>query len=381
MNTSTMNNLKVNIIEDYSEFLLLREEWDSLLDSMEHPLPFLTHFWIRILLESFGDINSLYIITVWNNKKLVGVLPLNKRIEKIAKVFRFSFLQKMPMAHCYNIICKLTDLELVLDAVKTFFSSHPKIWDVIILDNIPFEFGTVEKIIEKFDNKDMSVFSQLGNGAYYIQISDDFEKYFSELNKSFRNNRKNMNNKMSRKGRVEFKVIDNYDIEAINLFYDLENTGWKKQSGWPIKPSQVKIDCFNSIAKAFSENKQFLLTTLYVENEPVASIYGLLFKDTFYFYKLGVNYSYSECEKFSIGQAITYHMIKYCCENNIKRLDFFGPCYPYQAHWTKTINQRHTITIYNRRKLSGIILIVFKKTINFLKLVRTRAKNKRIQVA
>ncbi|MBF0485675.1 MAG: GNAT family N-acetyltransferase [Candidatus Omnitrophica bacterium] len=358
-----MNNGQVHVVEDLNEFLSLKEEWDALVAAMEHPMPFFTHAWVRLWWDSFHEGRSLYIMTVRNEGRLKGILPLLRMRCRTLKVFSLPCFHSLTNGHSLacNFISAPGDLKEVLNAFKTHLVNNNHDWSMIVLGYIPTDFTIPSEVSQCFNNSGMCSFLEPRDGAYYIDIQGDFETFYCKLNASFRDNRKNIANRMARLGRVTFEVVKDYDQKAVQQFYDLEDTGWKREGAITIKSSAELARFYNNISQVFSGKHQFLLATLRVNGGAIASIYGIVFERTFYFLKLGVNYSNPEYKKFSPGQAILYELIRYCFEQKMKRFDFYGACYPFEAHWTKTINRRATVLIFNRRNFLANICISLKK--------------------
>lgn len=359
-----MEDLKVKIIEDDAGLTLISRDWDQLVDSIENPSPFFTNAWVRHWWANFRNGNALYIVTVWDNNDLIGILSLQKTFCTVLKIFRLRSFQSLINGHCLlsDIIARPEDLDRVHYTIIEHFAKVSAAWDLIMLAYVPVK--NVDGLSSSLKETGYKVFIEpVGRffESYYLDIKGGFNDYFDGLNRSFRDNRKNINNRLLRKGTKEFEVMKTYNADAIHQFIDLEDSGWKSEAGTSIKASNEVTDFYLQIAETFAEKGQFLLATLRVDGKPVASIYGLLFRNVFYFLRIGINTTDPEIVKLSPGQVILYHFIKYCFDEKIAQFDFVGACYPYESHWTKTVNRKNTIMIFNDKRVSVKLCVMLKR--------------------
>ncbi|MDD3905577.1 MAG: GNAT family N-acetyltransferase [Candidatus Omnitrophica bacterium] len=359
-------SLTIRVIKDFDELLPLGEGWDSVVSSMEYPMPFITHSYVYLALKYLCRDKKLHVITAWDGEKLIGILPLYRSSYRMVKVFNFSCLQSLN--DCSNVICSLRDLDRVLTAVKKHLDDISATWELLLLYKFPTAYKTVEALTVKLADRNMYAITKTTDDSYYIDMKGSFDEYFRGLNKKFRDNRRNMNNKMSREGKVEFEVITKYDAVSLDSFFAIEDTGWKGEGANSIK-LRKQVEYYNELSRALSEKKHLLLAVLKVGGEPIAAIYGFLFNGIFYLSKIAVNYAYPGHKQFSPGQAILYRLIKYCFDEKLKRFDFYGPFYSYEAHWTRNINEKKTILVFNGRRAAVKSCVILKKSSDLLKAI------------
>ncbi len=346
--------MKITVIKNFSEFLTLEKSWDALLDAMEQPSMFLTHAWIRIWWEHFHNQDSLYIVLVWENDELAGILPLRRTFFRRFKVFHWPGYVLLTSHHTLpsNLICRLDRLPKVLAAIRTHLEADGEPWDKLVFNNVPIDSGTVNAIAEGFTGGKLCSFVspwQARNGSYYIDIDASFADYFSGLGAVFRKNRKYIHNVMARRGQIEFAVEQAFDPASLQRFYEIEDTGWKHVSGAALNRNSLYGKYFKELAKLLAERGLFRLCSLRYGGKIIAMVYGMEFKGTFHFIKLAVDYNHPETRQLAPGQVIQYYLLKYCFENGYRKSDFLGGCDKYESHWTKKINQKLQITVCYRR--------------------------------
>ncbi|MBN2403134.1 MAG: GNAT family N-acetyltransferase [Spirochaetes bacterium] len=358
---------RIKIIHDFKEFLSLEKRWDDLLDSIEFPLLFSSHAWLRTWIEDSSKKNSLFILTIWDKDRLAGILPLERktfRTCKILKFYGFHSLSDPRMCAAFNIICSVKEMDKIINTLKIYFRLN-RSWGRIELNFVPYDFRTVEKLYNQFNDQHFIATIEPYNGSYYIDINGDFDTFFNKLGSNFRRKIRVRNKRVAELGEIKFEVLTTFDIKELNRFYKVEDTGWKHDNGQPIKKSEDLLVFYNKIAEIFSSNHQFILANLLIDNQLIASEYAIVFNNVLYLIKIGVNYSYPGSKELSFGHLIIYHLIKYAFDNYINKIDFYGPIYEYESHWTKAINQKYTINIFNSHNSIALIYLFIKFLKNF----------------
>jgi CelD/BcsL family acetyltransferase involved in cellulose biosynthesis len=367
-----MNDATVTVIDDISGLDSIRNQWNGLVETIENSTPFITHTWIRQWWINFNEGNPLYTLCVWRNGILIGVLPLQKTVCKVLRIFKLSCLQSLVNGQCSmsNLICSADNRMSVLAAIKSHLIENRPVWDLMMVAFIPLDengFGQCKAVFQK---PQFAVFVEpegMGFTSYFLELKGDFESYFNRLNKNFRNNRRNINNRLARSGTFSFEVTKTFDAASVDRFIELEGSTWKNEAGTSINLLRGARSFYRAVAKEFAENGHFLLATARKDGVEIASIYGLLFHSTFYFLKIGINGRDPGLKKISPGQVVLYNLIKYCFDQKIAAFDFWGSCYFYESHWTKDVHQKKTVMVFNRSSSYVKVCVVLKEIIGGIK--------------
>ncbi|MEI6437318.1 MAG: GNAT family N-acetyltransferase [Candidatus Omnitrophota bacterium] len=345
-----IDGLRIEVVGSIDDFLALKPQWDSLAASMERAVVFFTHDWIRIWIESFAADKPLYIILVHDGPQLIGILPLYKEIYFTLKIFRQVCLHSLTnsCSAVSGVIARQADMARVLEAVVSFLGREQRHFSRVILEFVPSDLGVVEPLQQACAKGWAQISVKPWNGSYYLDIDGDFEAYSKGLGKSSRKNLRQKTNWMEKEGGVRREVCQDYDPEVFQRFLDLEDTGWKKELGRPIKCCPKSSEFYRCVARTFGPKGQFLMLSLFVNNKPAAMYCVVTHNGTGHALKNAVNYDEQGFVRFSPGQMISQDMIRAFFERGLKRLDFYGCCYPYQSHWADKVNRKHEITILKR---------------------------------
>ncbi len=365
---------QVKIITTLEEFASLAPSWKKLLAEIGDPTPFISHDWLRLWWKHFKTDEKLFIFTVWNENLLIGAIPLMRTRFIIQRIFRFDCLRSLTNPHSpeFDLVCRPENLELVIGLLKRHLRENPKRWELMLLERIRADSGAVAVVDDHFRSGTVRINLKPAEGSFRIPIRGSFQEYFSGLNRSFRKNMRNRNNKLAALGTPEFRVFREYDPEAVEAFFRLENTGWKKTNRSAITQRPWERKFYHEIAERFARTGRFNLSILSAGETPVASIYGLVHNRVFYFMKIGVNYDIADCDKLSPGQAILYRLIRHCFEKKYIGFDFCGPFAHFESQWTKTRKSKHQITVYNLKRPKTRLFLVSKTILSpFYRLYRS----------
>lgn len=368
----------VKIVSAAEEFADLALPWEKLVAETGNPSPFISHAWLGAWWEHFRDDSRLYVFTVWSGEELRGAVPLMRTRFRIQRIFRFNCLHSLTNPHSpeFDVICRPDDLGTLIGLLKEHLEKTAKDWDLLILERVRAGSNAPGVLEEHFRDGPTQVNHKMWEGSYHIPIRGGFREYFSGLNRSFRKNIRNRNNKLAALGTPDFRVVRGYDPDLVETFFRLENTGWKREnrSSIALRPREGKF--YHQIASRFAQAGEFNLALLSAGGEPIAAIYGLVRGRNFYFLKLGVNYDLDECDKLSPGQAILHHLIRNCFEERLAGFDFCGPFTPYERQWTKAERRKHLVTIYNLRQPRVKLFLSLKAALQpICRCVRGKAAN------
>src|ERR1051326_5801751 len=78
--------MKLETIRTVDDFLALRDEWNSLLESSASSCVFLTHEWLSTWWKHLAGNRKLSILTLRDGGHLIGILPVAERPAQFARM-------------------------------------------------------------------------------------------------------------------------------------------------------------------------------------------------------------------------------------------------------------------------------------------------------
>lgn len=168
----------------------------------------------------------------------------------------------------------------------------------------------------------------------YIQLPNSWHKLYDSFGKKFRYNIRNSEKLLRERGAIELRrFTDTTSVdEFLEDFLSVERLSWKQEAGTSITRNPEQLKFHTELAPVAAAADIFRGYVLYLDETPIAHIFGLYDQGTFYCLKL----SYVEAlKKFAPGITITAMAIKDLVDNSAKLWDFVGPTEGYKRRWAK----------------------------------------------
>ena len=349
-----MSEVQIRVHRSEEELDGIFERWEELFDRIHCPDVNLAPTWYRSWFRTFSP-GRIHVMSGWRGDELIGVLPMVVKRQRLLKVLPVTCLHSATNPHSpsFDAICAPDDGEDFVDAIRKhlFDAGCSGSFDMIQFERVPDDAALAGPLEAWRDKTDCAHERVAWNGSYYLPIEGEFESYWRTLRKSFRRNRNNMNNRLAKEGEVSFDVETDANAEAIRRFLEIEATGWKLERGSPIGSSANLVEFYTSLAEGLAARGRFALAFLSLDGAPIAATFGAVVNQTFHFLKVAVDYDQPKeiLDRYSPGQALLYHLIRWCHDERLTAFDFSGPFYDYERHWCRHTRQKHHHVIFNRR--------------------------------
>jgi len=188
-----------------------------------------------------------------------------------------------------------------------------------------------------------------------IQISGNFEDYWSSRSKSLRKNMKQTLNRLNTdKITIENKFISSEkDIEnAVDRYGILESQSWKGRYGTAIHPSNQQGQFYGDLLKRYAKDKQALVLENYCNDTLIASRLCILNADTLISLKTTFNEKY---KRYAPGNFSQYQLTRYVFDKNICRhIDFYTNANKEKLYWSTATRTLINTSIYRTKNIEKI---------------------------
>lgn len=356
--------LEIKPITSFAGFCALEGPWEEVVAATPEATPFCTHAWLRTWWEAFGGRGRPLVLTAWEGQRMVGGLALHWTRTRLLKVLPVRCLDTWSNPHSfgYNLICRDEFLPEFLAEIRRYLCTISLRWDILVCSRHQSPERVYDLMGSTFNASPTAIEFKNWNGSYVLDIGPDFPAYFNSLGKSFTSTRTYQNRRLEREGKVSFWTGTEFDAARFAEFCKIEDTGWKKTGKSSILSSPETRQFYEQVARRFGPQGHYLLAMMHLNNEPIASMMGVVYRGTYYFLKTGTDFDRAEfARKHSPGQAIIQRMLQHCFENHFKRFDFTGPLYDYEVRWTKRIQYKRNIVIYNRRSPMTLAYLMLRR--------------------
>ena len=212
--------LTITVKKSIQELEIYAEQWNLLALNSAQQLPMLSHAWVSSYIEyCLGDDNPWLCLLALDHSKLVGVLPLIVRNEKV--------------------------FGINLQVLETPYDAHTNTGDILVVDDycnvvLPAFINQIKNsypncVAIRFQRSVAT--SKLNSYGAYLNIDSDFDTFRRGLSKNFRSNLNKAKNKLNKLPEVKFSLLRGEDAHPgylINMV-EVEAASWKGREGSPCK--------------------------------------------------------------------------------------------------------------------------------------------------
>ena len=315
--------------------------------------------WLSFWHEKVGSKLPIYpnIVAVFESHKPIAIFPFGIRKSYGARVLEF-----MGSSQCdYNtplIIDEFSDhsnVKKIWNQTKKHLPKH----DIILFDKMPDRINDKKNFLIKNISCDHIY------NSYNAILPNTWEKYYKTIPAKVRNDSRRQIKRLTKKGNLKFKTYKNikdYDL-FVNKMIEQKRKRYKTTGAVDIFSKEAIRSFYKEIIEPFYDEKIIHLSVLQLDNEIIATHWGLTSNNRFYF--IFPTYEAGKWGKYSPGRILQEELIKWSIRNKFKIFDFTIGNESYKKIWTNDV-----IKIFFYIKLNSIRGLLFIMVFNFLKLIK-----------
>ena len=193
----------------------------------------------------------------------------------------------------------------------------------------------------------------------YIDLPDDWQRYFDSLSKKFRWLLRASRKKLAEEGELSYRLYRSpADVAPLlAAMYEIEMASWKESSGTSITASETQRRFYERFTPVAAARDWLRGHVLSLNGEPIAYIYGIrlgpVFHDLKESYKLSVR-------DHSPGHVLKTFAFPDLIAEGVTRYDFCGKCDDFKMKWTALTYHRCELTIQRRTLRAGLLRLLGK---------------------
>ena len=318
--------MDIALIRSETEFLALREQWNTLVDASVYPNIFMTWDWQSIWWKWFGkktDSSELFILTIKKDGELIGVVPFYRRRRQpplfLGKHLNFIGFGGLTCPEYLGPIVRQGFIEEVADATVEFLKSNPSEWDSLFIEDYALDDPATVALAGRL-SASFAGYSSEGESRLTIQFTGDYDAYMQTLSyNSRRQRRKRFNQAHARFGaRIEYPKSEDLDNafptlvalttqardrhEQVNPFHDASYAGFHRE-----------------LLEALLPKNRAVLALLHLNEKPAAIWYVFLLNEKCYAYQQGF---LPEFESGSPSDVCQQFLIRRLTEEHFEDFDY-----------------------------------------------------------
>lgn len=355
--------MKIQVANQYEDFIKLKDIWNEMLMKSNHPLVFLTHQWTDVWWKAFGEGKELFILLVYDGNELTAIAPfmLNKgKHTLIGKpnisitVKKIEFIANVHSNRC-DIIYK-DNPEEVCDAVVNFLlSEYKNSWDILSLEYLLKDSPTMKYFKSSFDKNNVCSKQYPQISSPYLHINCDWKDYFKNRQRRFREQLKSRFKKLEELGRVRLeRYLKLDDLKMVlEQVFNVASKTWKAKDGTALSSTTQLIGFYTELAHTAAKEGWLELFILYLNDIPLAFEYCLKFEKKLLLLKTEFDEDY---RSFGIGNIIQWKLLESIFEDGIKEFDFLGPSDRWKNYWADGNERTHVVLYAFNKNYKGKFL-------------------------
>jgi CelD/BcsL family acetyltransferase involved in cellulose biosynthesis len=349
-----MSAIAVDVINDYATFVNLEPRWNETVDRAGLTHPFLRHEWLRTWWDAFGDGRTLNVMVVRAGDRIIGLAPfmLEKARMYGVPLRRLQFLHNDHTPKADVIVTERADE--VYSALWNTLQLGRNAWDVMQFSQLPADSPTHAQIERLSAKRGYPTTLWTSDASPYLELSSDWNSYFSGLGAKLRQNLRNRLNRLQKLGEPGLQVLNDPQAirDARSHALELEASGWKREAGTAIQSDPCVLRFYTELADRGATSGWLRLLFLTVNGQRIATSYASQYDGRLSFFKTGYDPAFAKYAPFKL---LTYYTIREGYSVRLREVDFLGDAEPWKLEWTNTIRPHDWLFVFGNTARARLV--------------------------
>jgi CelD/BcsL family acetyltransferase involved in cellulose biosynthesis len=338
--------LRVELVHELAALARMRSEWDALLDASDAG-PFNAWEWLYPWCRRIAPERRPMVLAARDRTgTLVGLMPLGFELRQVLgrQVGRLSFLGETHIGSDYlDVVARRGAEEVVARAFANGLREMHGGWDVLDLTDLREGSLTVKVLREAFPDLEVRVTERYVCPYETFTAGEPFDAFLKRTGRR--------DNYLRRRKWLEKQ--EGYKIECTEApgalagpmtdFFRLHASRWAEDGGSQgIKGKGV--EAFHRDATQFlAERGRLRLYTMKVAGQAVASVYGIVHRDSFIYFQSGYDPAWRNR---SVGLVLIGETFKDALASGLTEYDFLRGTETYKSDWTTKLRRTVAVRVH-----------------------------------
>jgi CelD/BcsL family acetyltransferase involved in cellulose biosynthesis len=335
-------------IENPEEFARLSSDWNLLLRKSQSDCLFLTWEWLYTWWQHLSGRRKLRLLRMSSGNKLVALAPLASTPTGLASLSPFGFLEFLGTG---NVGSDYLDF-IVRSGEES--NALPEIADYLVQEKAFLNLSQLNRrsalavgLAELCGQRGCDLVEARTNRCPMIRLTGHtWESYLATIGSEHRYNFRRKLKQLNKNFRVHFEPVsvEEQRREALGRLVALHNLRWSSRGGGSNAFCTPGLLSFHEeITRLALQNGWLRLFTLWLDDQPAASLYGFLYNRVFYFYQSGFDPRFAT---HSVGMIIMGLAIQSAIEEGAEEYDLLHGEEAYKYHWASKARELYRLEIY-----------------------------------
>ncbi|MBI4526163.1 MAG: GNAT family N-acetyltransferase [Deltaproteobacteria bacterium] len=359
--------LKIDLIQDHAGFERLKPEWDALLAASESDCFFLTWEWLFTWWKHLSGRRMLVLLTVRDAGKLIAIAPLAARSRSFVRLAPFGsveFLGTGSVGSDYlDVIARRGSEMQAWEALADYLLGRK-----IVMKLSQLKEGSLAARLAAALQREGNwkiVQSKIEICPFINLTGHTWETYLATLGPAHRQNYQRRLRNLT-KGfdmRLEPVCVEAERGGVLRKVFELHHRRWNERGGSSAFHSAGLLSFHDELSCLALARGWLRLFVLWLNEKPVACIYGFRYRDVFYFYQSGFDPAYS---KQSVGMVLMGLVIRSAIEEGALEYDLLHGSEPYKFLWSRETRDLARLEIYP----PNVYGVLHKETVAWVRSVK-----------
>lgn len=281
--------------------------------------------WCSIWWKCICESKQLHIVTIKDNKDIVGIAPFYVEktiIGHVLRTFPTSFSDFITF-----IIDKDHGYSEIVNYIIKYLSSFST-WQLVRIEKV----NSTDPLFSELKKRKNVASKHLIDciAAKFGEIT--WETYFSQLSKNLKKDIRRRIRRLEENVTISIAWLETAEqfIECFQAISSLYNKRWEDDFKESFFSKENERQFFFKAVRTSFSNDRMCLIVLKAENKIIAYRLGFVQGDTFFDWNTSYDIDY---ESYSPGKLIIYYTLKELFKRNYKKINFMAGGYWYKRRW------------------------------------------------
>jgi CelD/BcsL family acetyltransferase involved in cellulose biosynthesis len=344
--------MNIQCVQDYSGFLRLRDEWNSLWGQSKTASCFTSHDWIRCCWDELRLANKMRVFVVRRGTEPMIIAPWmrSRGYQHKLPVKRLTFIEH-PESQIADILC--ADSPEAKDGFKQLLTylrrERSNDWQLLALNKVAHDSPVVQWLDHPAHLGQNLRPVQCTYPVFIVPLIGTWEDYLRSKSSRFRKTLRNIVNRIERMGNVAIHCHEGTELAVATLqkLFSIADASWKLASGVAVTSSEGRRRFFEEVLRSSTIAEHMRIWFLEVNGQAVASEIQVVDRGTVYALRSDYDEKYADS---SPGVYLQLEILKKLFGGDHQVYNFGVGLNPYKARWAE-----HTAGLVNYRIYNGTL--------------------------
>ena len=348
-------SFEIELIQTSDRWQEIAADWNRLLEETPGFTPFQTCEYLVSWWETFRLFGRLFVVTVYENDKLVMALPF--QVSTSALLWQDYFCLEFvgdPLEVDRPKMLGAPD-STVAEVVACFLADRRDQWDLIVAYEQDLESILPAALRAVLDDGSCHIGEIESPSSPYISIGTSWVEYLKSRPRSKRKQLRRSLNRVRRAGDVQMITVETWPevAEALERYAEVEARSWKPEKKLGVKKTKEHWHFYNEVVRQLGPAGEVHFRILQLNGKDIAATFGIVKNGRFASMHIAHD---QEFDEFSPGVVLTNLELEEVFKGgDYVEFDFLGAFLSNKSSWATGIRSTIALHVYSKEPRLGLV--------------------------